>query len=108
VSLATGRPFGGKKEKGETKMQKEKIVQDLVEFIESTYEGKKQHYGQADPISLFTWGHALRCYLSNKYDINGDINRILVAQAYNQTHPNTPYQINPITLDNPSLSYENI
>jgi hypothetical protein len=82
-------------------MEKEKIVTFLVEHIERT-EAK------TGEISLFSWGHALRGLLYKDYGISGDKSRILGIEAYNRTHPRTPYKINPSTLDNPKLNYENI
>jgi hypothetical protein len=89
-------------------MQKEKIVQTLVDFIEETKRKKIEYYGEYHEISLFSWSHSLRCKISNEYGIEGDINRILVAEAWNRTHPHRLYTIPPLTLDNPSLTYASL
>lgn len=82
-------------------MNKNKIVNCLVDYINEV-ESKKGE------ITLFTWSHSLRCKISNEYGIEGDINRILVIEAYNRTHPHRPYTINPLTLDDESLTFERI
>ena len=80
---------------------KEAITSYLVDHI-NRVEAKNGE------IPLFSWGHSLRCMLHNEFSIYGDANRILVCEAYNRTHPNSPYTIRTVTLDNPSLTFENV
>lgn len=92
-------------------MQKEKIVQAMVDYIERTYKEKRERYQTDDvEISLFEWGHALRCKINNEYGIFGDKNRVLVAEAYNRTHPHRFYQIPYFTMDrgNEGLNFQNL
>lgn len=87
-------------------MQKEKATQALVDFIEETKRKKIDHYGEYHEISLFSWQFSLKAMLERDFGIKGDIARLILVEAWNRTHPHRPYQINPMTLDNPSLSYE--
>lgn len=82
-------------------MDKNEIVNNLVEYI-SDVENRKGE------LTLFTWGHSLRCKISDEYGIEGDINRILSIEAYNRTHPHSIYTINPLTLDDETLTFESL
>lgn len=88
---------------------KEQIVKRYEDYILNLIKQKEERYNleKYEP-SLFELSHLIRCLISKDYNIDGDKNRILVNESINRAIPEKHYIINPITLDNPNLTYENL
>jgi hypothetical protein len=67
-------------------MNEQQIINELAAYINKIESQKGE-------IELFSWGHMLRGKIERDYNIT-DLNkqRYLYIQAYNITHPNTPYE----------------
>ena len=63
-----------------------KIVDELVDHIEKTEK-------ETGEISLFSWSHSLKAFLNIHHGIVGIEARVLSVEAYNRTHPHSPYEI---------------